>query len=154
MSAALQLVEPDTTELQAKSSALVLDAQALTIVDDATFSAAAEFMNGCADLRKEIVSKFADAKKKADEAHKAICALEKTQLEPVAVAKPSRRSGSPNTAQSRSGAQPKNAAVSKRSRRSRKKIAGCRKLSMPKRMATPPRPRRSSPRRSSRRLCE
>jgi hypothetical protein len=86
MSAALQLVEPDTTELQAESSALIHEAQSLAIVDDATFSAAAEFMNGCAALRKKIVSAFADPKKKADEAHKSICALERTQLEPVAVA--------------------------------------------------------------------
>jgi hypothetical protein len=86
MSAALQLVEPDTTELQAETSALVVDAQALAIVDDDSFRFAAEFMNGCAALRKKIVAAFADAKKKADEAHKSICALERTQLEPVAVA--------------------------------------------------------------------
>jgi hypothetical protein len=83
MSAALQLVQPDTAELEAEGSILVLRAQSITIKDDETFAVAVEFMNDCASRRKAIVAKFADPKKKAFDAHKAITALEKELLDVV-----------------------------------------------------------------------
>ena len=84
MSAALQLVDrPDTTDLSTEASVLVIEARSLEIVDDASFSRAVEFMNGCADLRKKIKAKFAEPKRKADEAHKSLCKWESEELQPV-----------------------------------------------------------------------
>jgi hypothetical protein len=67
----------------AEDSALVAQAKALQITDDATFVRAGEFLKGIVALRKKITDTFDDPKKKAHEAHKAITKAEKDQLEPV-----------------------------------------------------------------------
>jgi hypothetical protein len=76
MSAALQLVQPDTAELEAEGSALVLRAQSLEITDDESYTAAVQFMNDCVTRRRVIADKFAKPKRDAHAAHKSICALE------------------------------------------------------------------------------
>lgn len=87
MSAALQLVDrPDTTDLSTEASVLVIEARSLEIVDDASYSRAVEFMNGCADLRKKITAKFTEPKRKAHEAHKSLCTWEAEELQPVDLA--------------------------------------------------------------------
>lgn len=84
MTAALQLIErPDTTELSTESSVMLVEAKAFEISDDATYNRACVQMNLCADLRKEIVSKFTEPKKRAHEAHAALCKWEKDELTPV-----------------------------------------------------------------------
>lgn len=83
MSAALQVFQPDTAELQTESSALVLRAEAIVITDEASYIAACNFKLEAAARRKTIVEKFADPKRLADEAHKAVCRLERELLDVV-----------------------------------------------------------------------
>lgn len=74
---------PDTSELAAESSALVQQANALTITDDASYRTAAEFGKGIMALKKKIADFFLPHKKRAHDLHKALCSDEAAQLEPV-----------------------------------------------------------------------
>lgn len=69
--------------MAAEDNTLVAQAKGLQITDDATFVKAGEFLKSIVALRNKIVETFADPKKKAHEAHKAITKAEKDQLEPV-----------------------------------------------------------------------
>lgn len=55
----------------------------ITVVDQATYAAANNLIGRLQGIRKEVVARFADPKKKAAEAHKAVCELEKAFLAPV-----------------------------------------------------------------------
>lgn len=55
----------------------------ITVVDQTTYAAANELIGRLQSIRKEVVARFADPKKKAAEAHKAVCELEKSFLAPV-----------------------------------------------------------------------
>ena len=55
----------------------------ITVVDQATYTAANNLIARLQSVRKEVVARFADPKKKAAEAHKAVCELEKSFLAPV-----------------------------------------------------------------------
>jgi hypothetical protein len=84
MSAILQVAgRPDTTSLEAESSVLIVEARGIAIIDEESYRAAAEFRKGVKALAERIKHAFADAKRKAHQAHGAIVALENTQLAPV-----------------------------------------------------------------------
>lgn len=55
----------------------------ILVVDQDTYVQANDLIAKLQTVRKEVVARFADPKKKAAEAHKAICALEKEFLTPV-----------------------------------------------------------------------
>ena len=55
----------------------------ITVVDQATYAAANNLIGRLQGIRKEVVARFADPKKKAAEAHKAVCELERAFLAPV-----------------------------------------------------------------------
>ena len=55
----------------------------IIVVDQDTYVQANDLIGKLQTVRKEVVERFADPKKKAAEAHKAICALEKDFLNPL-----------------------------------------------------------------------
>lgn len=55
----------------------------IAVVDQVSFSAANDMIGRLQTIRKEVVDRFAGPKKKAAEAHKAVCELEKSFLAPV-----------------------------------------------------------------------
>lgn len=55
----------------------------IAVVDQVSFSAANDMIGRLQTIRKEVVERFAGPKKKAAEAHKAVCELEKSFLSPV-----------------------------------------------------------------------
>lgn len=55
----------------------------ISVVDQMSFAAANDLIGRLQTVRKEVVARFADPKKKAAEAHKAVCELEKSFLAPV-----------------------------------------------------------------------
>lgn len=55
----------------------------IIVVDQDTYVQANDLIGKLQTVRKEVVARFADPKKKAAEAHKAICALEKDFLNPL-----------------------------------------------------------------------
>lgn len=69
------------SELKAEVSAVV--AVEIAVTNQETYAAANDQIGKLQTVRKAIVERFSDPKKKAAEAHKAICALEKTFLNPV-----------------------------------------------------------------------
>ena len=68
-------------ELEQEVSAVV--AVKITVTDQKTYIAANDQIGKLQPLRKNIVAKFADPKSAAAKAHKEICALEKSFLDPV-----------------------------------------------------------------------
>jgi hypothetical protein len=85
MSTALVTVPQTAIEqITAKRSDLLLQAQSLTITDDASYRAAGELALSIKALRDTITSDFAPAKKAAHDAHKAVCAQEKKHLDALA----------------------------------------------------------------------
>lgn len=76
-------------EQQFAQSAVQLwnDSQVVNIVDQQTYDTAAERFRAAAQLEKEIKDHHAPLKKKAHEAHKAICDAEATLLKPITAAK-------------------------------------------------------------------
>ena len=55
----------------------------IAVVDQASYAAANDLIGRLQTVRKEVVARFADPKRKAAEAHKAVCELEKSFLSPV-----------------------------------------------------------------------
>lgn len=55
----------------------------ITVVDQVSYIAANDLIGKLQSVRKEVIARFKDPKAKAAEAHKAVCALEKSFLEPV-----------------------------------------------------------------------
>lgn len=53
------------------------------VVDQATYAKANDYIAGLQKLKKEVIARFAEPKKKADEAHKAVRALERSFLDPI-----------------------------------------------------------------------
>ena len=66
-----------------KQEVMVAAKADITVVDQATYAAANNLIARLQSVRKEVVARFADPKKKAAEAHKAVCELEKSFLAPV-----------------------------------------------------------------------
>jgi len=66
-----------------KQEVMVAAKAEITVVDQTSYAAANDLIARLQTVRKEVVARFADPKKKAAEAHKAVCALEKSFLEPV-----------------------------------------------------------------------
>ena len=66
-----------------KQEVMVAAKADITVVDQATYAAANNLIARLQSVRKEVVARFAAPKKKAAEAHKSICALEKEFLNPV-----------------------------------------------------------------------
>jgi hypothetical protein len=71
-------------ELEQKTEALVAQAKALKITDQATYNLAAARLLGVADLRREIVDHHAPMKKSTYAAWQQVVATEKKLLDPVA----------------------------------------------------------------------
>jgi hypothetical protein len=80
---AAQIAVPDGAVVAGKTDAAVKEAQALAVIDQATYTLAAERLKGLAGLEKEIVATFEESKALAFKTHKAISAAEKKHLEPV-----------------------------------------------------------------------
>lgn len=55
----------------------------ITVVDQATYAEANEMIGRLQSIRKEVVARFSDPKKKAADAYRAVCELEKSFLQPV-----------------------------------------------------------------------
>ena len=66
-----------------KQEVMVAAKADITVVDQATYAAANNLIARLQGVRKEVVVRFSDPKKKAAEAHKAVCELEKSFLAPV-----------------------------------------------------------------------
>jgi len=66
-----------------KQEVMVAAQAEITVVDQVTYAAANDLIARLQGVRKEVVARFADPKKKAAEAHKAVCELEKSFLAPV-----------------------------------------------------------------------
>jgi len=85
MSAVLE-VEP-AQEFEQTGLTVRDEAQAIQIIDQASYDLAAEKFRAAAALEKQILDYHAPLKQKAHEAHKAICTAENTLLTPVRQAK-------------------------------------------------------------------
>lgn|SRR3990167_2018760 len=71
-------------ELIERESTSMLDmARELRVTCDEQYAEAGQFVMGCKQLIAKIKAEFAEPKRKADEAHKSITAMEKRTLEPV-----------------------------------------------------------------------
>ena len=66
-----------------KQEVMVASKAEIQVVDQASYAAANDLIGRLQTIRKEVVARFAEPKKKAAEAHKAVCALEKSFLGPV-----------------------------------------------------------------------
>ena len=66
-----------------KQEVMVAAKAEITVVDQVTYAAANDLIARLQTIKKEVVSRFSDPKKKAAEAHKAVCELEKSFLAPV-----------------------------------------------------------------------
>ena len=66
-----------------KQEVMVAAKAEITVVDQVTYAAANELIAHLQTIKKEVVARFSDPKKKAAEAHKAVCELEKSFLAPV-----------------------------------------------------------------------
>ena len=66
-----------------KQEVMVAAQAEITVVDQVSYAAANDLIARLQGVRKEVVARFADPKKKAAEAHKAVCELEKSFLAPV-----------------------------------------------------------------------
>lgn len=77
---------PQTNEIIEKTEARVNEANQITITDQTSYKAAADWLRLIVTLKKEVETTFGQPKKKASEAHKSICAAEKKHLEPLAKA--------------------------------------------------------------------
>lgn len=66
-----------------KQEVMVAAQAEITVVDQVSYAAANDLIARLQGVRKEVVARFADPKKKATEAHKAVCELEKSFLAPV-----------------------------------------------------------------------
>ena len=53
------------------------------VVDQDSYTRANNYIAGLQKLKKEVIARFAEPKKKADEAHKAVRALERSFLDPI-----------------------------------------------------------------------
>lgn len=73
----------DTKEVDTKSNNALALANSFSIASAEDFTRADEICCGLADLEKEIVNTFKDAKEKAFQAHRAITAAERKHLQPV-----------------------------------------------------------------------
>jgi hypothetical protein len=62
-------------------------AKGLAVVDQQSYAKACEFEQGLDELERMIIAEHAESKKKAFEAHRAICAQERRSLDPVTEAK-------------------------------------------------------------------
>jgi len=80
--ATVEVVAPET-ELQTENSRIVQKAKSIVITSDAQNAFAANFLIEIKGAAKRVVDFFADSKKKAHEAWKAICANEKTLTDPL-----------------------------------------------------------------------
>lgn len=74
--------------IERESNALILRATDYVVTSDEEYESAGSFIAGCKALIKRIKEEFAEPKRKADEAHKAITAMENRALE-----KPTRAMG-------------------------------------------------------------
>jgi hypothetical protein len=83
MSATAIVEDTVRPELEQKALTLPQQAKQITIGDQQTYDHAIEFLKGVAAMRKQIVDHHAPLKKKAHEAHKAICDAETELLKPV-----------------------------------------------------------------------
>jgi hypothetical protein len=83
------LVEVEKPEQQFEQSALSVrdEAKAIQIVDQETYNAAAAKFEAVSALEKQITEHYAPMKTAAHEAHKKVCAAEKSMLGPVSEAK-------------------------------------------------------------------
>lgn len=85
MEAATAIAEPmtDHPDLNGKSLTLLEQAQAIEITDNDIYVIANDLDAGLTALEREIVETFANPKKKAHEAHKAVVAAETKALSPI-----------------------------------------------------------------------
>lgn len=74
---------PTNYELEARNELAKMPGAEITVTDQASYEAAGEILRNIAKVKKAIKEKFADPKKKAQEAHKAICNLENEMLQQV-----------------------------------------------------------------------
>jgi hypothetical protein len=63
--------------------ATTVSSSAIRVIDQSTYALACEAIAKLQGMKKKVVDLFADSKKKAAAAHKAICATEKTMLSPI-----------------------------------------------------------------------
>jgi hypothetical protein len=73
-------------ELETKAVHLRESAQAIRIIDHGSYATAQHMLLHIVTVRREIVDAHAEAKRKAHEAHRAVCELERRFLEPVEAA--------------------------------------------------------------------
>ena len=66
-----------------KQEVMVAAQAEITVVDQVSYEAANDLIGRLQTIKKEVVARFADPKKKAAEAHRAVCELEKSFLAPV-----------------------------------------------------------------------
>ena len=72
--------------IETESKSMLDHAQALTVSSDEEYANVGYFVLACKALIGKIKGEFSEPKRKADEAHKAIAAMEKRTLEPVNLA--------------------------------------------------------------------
>lgn len=69
--------------IESESKSMLEQAREMRVNSDEEYSAVGSFILGCKQLIAKIKAEFSEPKRKADEAHKAITAMEKRSLEPV-----------------------------------------------------------------------
>ena len=74
---------PDRAEIVSLAEAHVVQAKALQVVDQGTYVNASAVLKNIKATAAAIAEKFADSKRKAQETHKAIVAMEKEHLVPL-----------------------------------------------------------------------
>lgn len=75
--------QPTNFEIEARNELAKMPGAEITVTNQQTYEAAGEILRNIATVKKAIKEKFADPKKKAAEAHKAICNLENELLQQV-----------------------------------------------------------------------
>lgn len=75
--------ETTNYETEARNELAKMSGVEIIVFDQPSYEAAGEFLRNIARAKKEIKAKFAEPKKKAAEAHKAICAVENELLAKV-----------------------------------------------------------------------
>jgi hypothetical protein len=82
--ALIQVPPTEIEKIKHERNSLLVAAQSLVITDQASYQQAGQLALSIANGRRIIIDKFADPKKKAHDAHKSICALEKECLDALA----------------------------------------------------------------------
>lgn len=83
MTTAVTIQQPETTAISTAVAPFLREAEAMTVVNRETHRAALEAHKQLTLARRNVLDLFEDPKRKAHEAHRAVCGAEKRLLDPI-----------------------------------------------------------------------